>query len=189
MTPNQHPPATPGQPLTLPLATAPTRYSADPDPARYAFAEPIAYRTAGFGAPADSYPGTQRSSFPVAEDPATAWLTDRQKTHKLALEDVIGQVRERVEIYTRRVSEIEQAKCAAFNTAFSWHLPAEQPPDAFDPQLHQLLQDLYRERRDERARLWSDLSRLRSALPETLQTYLTTYRQRALLADRPGDAP
>lgn len=68
-----------------------------------------------------------RPAFVCEAAPATEWLTDRQATQKLALDDVLNQIRGRVAIYHERIAGIENAKCVAFNRAFSWHLPPEQP--------------------------------------------------------------
>lgn len=175
-------------PQTYAYAPATGLFSGHAVPRLYGFPHERVYHSNHASAVYPAQVGTPLTALTPVADPATAWLTDRQATQKLALDDVISQIHGRAEIYQQRMAEIENAKCAAFNRAFSWHLPPEQPPDAFDPQLHRLLQDLYREQRDERSKFWSDLSRLRQSLPETLQTYLTAKHRQALLQDSPGDA-
>ena len=51
------------------------------------------------------------------------------------------------------------------------------------------LQQLYQRQLDERVRLWQDVSRLRLAMPETAQHYLSSYRKIQLLNDTAGDRP
>ena len=54
---------------------------------------------------------------------------------------------------------------------------------------HKRIQELYQEQREERVNLWRDVSRLRLALPETAQAYLSSYRKLTAFQDKPGDLP
>jgi hypothetical protein len=125
---------------------------------------------------------------PVTE-PETALLSDKHLTAKLGLEDVIGQVRRRREIYQQNIYQIQLGKCYAISAMFTQEAYNGGIPAA-GMEVHQTnkeLQDFYRQERDERVRLWQDLSRLRQHLPESAQEYLGAHRKLAILDDQPGD--
>lgn len=121
-------------------------------------------------------------------DPVTALIADREHTSKLGLDDVITQIRQRYVVWQRNVDDIETAKLAAINALHDW----EAEWGRADPQqlsaLHTTLQRLYQQERDERGSLWRDVSRLKQALPESAQQYLSAYRKVSLLKSEPGDA-
>ncbi len=124
-----------------------------------------------------------------AGEPETALLSDKHLTAKLGLEDVIGQVRRRHAIYQQNIYQIQLGKCYAISAMFTQEAYNGGPP-AVGTEVYQTnkeLQDFYRQERDERVRLWQDLSRLRQHLPESAQEYLGAHRKLAILEDRPGD--
>ena len=55
--------------------------------------------------------------------------------------------------------------------------------------LNKSLRELYEQQRDERVRLWQDISRLKQSLPEQAQQYLAAYRKVSILEDDRGDSP
>jgi len=118
-------------------------------------------------------------------EPETAIISDKKHISWLGLDDIIGQVRRRQEIYQRNIYDLELAKCSAINAVLV--LEAERgsvPADGRESySLNKRLQELYQQQRDERVRLWQDVSRLRQILPETAQQYLTAYRKVSILED------
>ena len=55
--------------------------------------------------------------------------------------------------------------------------------------LSKSLREFYEQQRDERSRLWSDVSKLKLLLPEQSQSYLSSYRKVSILEDdSKGDA-
>jgi len=121
-------------------------------------------------------------------DPETAILHDKKHTSWLGLDDMITQVRERMEIYSRNVYEIEQAKCYAVNDLLAWEAEMGRPADYHQRDLlGKRLQKLYSDQRLERVAVWSDLSRLRQTLPESVQQYLSSFRKINMLEDSGGD--
>ena len=53
--------------------------------------------------------------------------------------------------------------------------------------LSKSLREFYEQQRDERVRLWQDVSRLKLALPEQAQQYLSAYRKVSILDGSEGD--
>lgn len=122
-------------------------------------------------------------------DPITAIITDKQHTSRLGLDDVIGQVRCRYDIYERNIRQIEHSKCAAMNAIYS-HEAYRGPGSADSRQhyaKHKAIQDLYEQAREERTTLWKDISRLKLLLPENAQLYLSAHRKVAALNTPVGD--
>ncbi len=120
-------------------------------------------------------------------DPVSAILGDKQQVAWLGLDDLIGQVRKRYEIYERQLYEIELGKCGAMNalyTAEALHGPADS--QQFDTR-HKRIEELYAQARDERTSLWKDVSRLRLLLPEIAQSYLGARRRIEALDGSTGD--
>jgi len=114
---------------------------------------------------------------------ATAIISDKKETSWLGLDDIIGQIRHRQEIYLGNMYDLELAKCAAINSLHQ-HEAHHGPADArVEYALNKRLDQLYSDQRDERVRLWQDISRLRQTLPETAQQYLTAYRKVSILED------
>ena len=121
--------------------------------------------------------------------PETAIISDKKHTSWLGLDDVIGQIRNRFEVYERNMYELELGKCAAINTVYTheaWHGPTNS---RVEYSLGKRLDKLYKDQREERTNLWRDISRLRLLLPENAQKYLTAYRKVAILEDYKGDGP
>jgi len=121
-------------------------------------------------------------------DPETALISDKRHTSWLGLDDLIGQVQQRRKLYQKNIYELELAKCYALNAQFS--MVADRgnvPADSREIySLNKRLQELYQQQRDERVRLWQDVSKLRQAVPESAQQYLASYRKLAILRDE-GD--
>ena len=126
---------------------------------------------------------------PPPGDPVTAILSDKQTTSRLGLDDIIGQIRHRYEVYHQNMYELELAKTAATNSLYA-HWAYHGLPDAKQfYSRHKRIQELYQEQRDQRVNLWRDVSRLRLALPETAQSYLSAHRKLQALETTPGDEP
>jgi len=122
-------------------------------------------------------------------NPVEAIISDRRQTAWLGLDDIIGQIRHRYEVYEKNIYELEVAKCAVINTFYTheaWHGPSDS---RLEYSVNKRLDKLYEGQRDERINLWRDVSRLRLLLPEHAQQYLTAYRKVSLLEDEEGDAP
>ncbi len=117
-----------------------------------------------------------------------AIITDKRHTSWLGLDDVIGQIRNRFELYERNIYELELAKCAAINASYTheaWHGPIDS---RIEYSVNKRLDKLYKDQREERTSLWRDISRLRLSLPESAQAYLTAYRKLSILRQPIGDA-
>ena len=103
--------------------------------------------------------------------------------------DIIGQVRQRYEIYEKNIYQIELGKCYALNSMFA--IEAERGGVRLDSReaysLSKSLREFYEQQRDERVRLWQDVSRLKLALPEQAQQYLSAYRKVSILEGAEGD--
>jgi len=127
-------------------------------------------------------------SIPKGE-PETAIISDRKNTSWLGLDDIIGQIRNRYEVYENNTYELEKAKCAAINCLFQ-HLAHHGPTNSkVEYAVDKRLDGLYCEQREERTNLWRDISRLRLLLPEQAQNYLSAYRKVSILEDDKGDTP
>jgi hypothetical protein len=121
-------------------------------------------------------------------DPETAIISDKKDTSRLGLDDVIGQVRRRYELYDKNIYELEWSKCEAINCLYR-HEGHHGPTDSkIEYSVSKRLNDLYQEQREERVNLWRDVSRLRLQLPENAQQYLSAYRKVSILEDDKGDA-
>jgi len=121
-------------------------------------------------------------------EPETAIITDKKHTARFGLDDVIGQIRRRYEVYEQNIYELELSKCEAINCLYrheSYHGPTDSKVEY---SVSKRLNDLYQEQREERTNLWRDVSRLRLQLPENAQQYLAAYRKVAILEDDNGDA-
>jgi len=127
-------------------------------------------------------------SIPKSE-PETAIISDKKSTSWLGLDDIIGQIRHRYEVYENNIYEIEVSKCAAINSFYTheaWHGPSDSK---LEYSVNKRLDKLYQTQRDERINLWRDISRLKLQLPETAQQYLSAYRKVSILEDKEGDTP
>ena len=158
--------------------------------------------------PASSYDFTsdlvQRRRYPVLQtveqvirrgylaipesEPETALISDRKHTAGLGLDDVIGQIRKRYQVYDKNMYELEWSKCEAINCLYR-HEGYHGPPDSkVEYSVSKRMNDLYQEQRAERVNLWRDVSRIRLQLPENAQQYLSAYRKVSILEDDKGDA-
>lgn len=128
--------------------------------------------------------------FAVAKgSPETAIISDKKHTSWLGLDDVIGQVRNRYEMYHRNIYDLELAKCAAINSLYDHEAHHGPANSKVEYSMNKRLENLYRDQREERVNLWRDVSRLKLLFPENAQQYLTAYRKVAILFDYKGDVP
>jgi len=125
-------------------------------------------------------------SVPQSE-PETAIISDKKHTSWLGLDDVIHQIRHRVELYQRSTYEIEQAKCTAMNNMYEHEAYIGPADSRVRYAVNKRVSDLYSEQREERVNLWRDISKLKQLLPEHAQNYLSSYRKMAILYDTGGD--
>jgi len=160
-----------------------------PAPSAYDFSSDVTGKTTFYHGPtveqiiASGYLAIPRG------DPVKAIISDKKHTSWLGLDDVIGQIRKRYELYEKNMYEIELAKCGAINTVYAheaWHGPSDSRTEY---SLGKRLDKLYKDQRDERTNLWQDISKLRLLLPENAQKYLTAYRKLSILEDTNGDGP
>lgn len=120
-----------------------------------------------------------------AGDAETGLLEDKQHTAWLGLDDILGQIRLREDIYKKNMLEIAWSECYAFNElARGWFPATPQQWEVY----HRQLQDLGLQKRRERITAWQDMSRLRQLLPESIGLYLSASRKSDLLRDLDGDA-
>jgi len=135
----------------------------------------------------------QRGYFAIREsEPETAIISDKKQTSGLGLSDIIHQVRQRYEIYERNIYQIELGKCYTLNSVFTVeaHRGGVPPNSREAYSLNKSLGEFYEQERDERVRLWQDVSRLKQTLPELAQQYLSAYRKVSILEDdSDGDGP
>ena len=133
----------------------------------------------------------QRGYFAVpAGDPVTAMISDRKHTSWFGLDDVISQIRGRHAIYQQNMEDLQEAMCEANNAVHRQVADQGAPADQRQQySASKMIQELYEQQRAERIELWRDVSRLRLALPESAQLYLTAYRKVSALQAPWGDAP
>ena len=123
-------------------------------------------------------------------DPVTAIIADKKHTSRFGLDDVIRQIRGRYELFDQNMQELEESVCAAHNSVFRQE--ADQGTPANQRQQYSAdkrIQEIYEQQRAERVNLWRDVSRLRLALPENAQQYLTAHRKVSALESHRGDGP
>ena len=118
--------------------------------------------------------------------PETAGIHDRKFSSWLGLDDIIGQIRHREELYKKNMLEMEWGKCYAFNELARQGRPAT--PEAYIL-YGKRMQDLQSEQRAERITFWRDVSRIRERLPESAQQYLSAFRKVQILDDDGGEGP
>lgn len=129
----------------------------------------------------------QQGYFAVpAREPETAGLYDRRHTSWMALDDVLGQVRQRYDIYKKNMLDILWSQCYAFNELAHHGPPAVEDAYAI---YEKRMNELRAEQRAERTMLWRDVSRIRERLPESAQQYLSAFRKLQILGDDGGDGP
>ena len=117
--------------------------------------------------------------------PETAGIHDRKLSSWLGLDDIIGQIRQREDLYKKNMIEMEWGKCYAFNELARSGWPASEDQMAL---YHKRLQELHSEQRMERVSAWRDISGLRQLVPENVQGYLSAMRKVEILDDDGGDA-
>ena len=127
-------------------------------------------------------------SIPRSE-PETAIISDRKNTSWLGLDDLIGQIRNRYQVYESNLYELERAKCTAINCLFEHEAYHGPTTSKVEYSVNKRLDDLYSEQREERTTLWRDISRLKLLMPEQAQNYLSAYRKVSILEDDKGDGP
>jgi hypothetical protein len=159
-------------------------------------------RTTSYDFTSDIVPNSSRPRSPTVEDivnkgyfpipkadPETAIISDKKHTSSLGLGGIINQVRKRYEIYDRNIYQIELGKCYALNSMFAVEAERggvrQSSREAYS--LNKSLRELYEQQRDERVRLWQDISRLKQNLPEQAQQYLASYRKVSILEGDQGD--
>ena len=122
-------------------------------------------------------------------DPVTAMITDTRHTAWLGLDDAIGQIRKRYEIYQQNIYELLLSQCSSINTFLKHYdrVRPDQPDDRLYYSLNKNLQRLYAQEREERINLWRDISRIRQALPESAQRYLSAFRKDSVMSQTEGD--
>ena len=133
-----------------------------------------------------------RGFLPISKsEPETAIISDKKQTSGLGLGDIISQVRQRYEIYERNIYQIELGKCYTISSQLAVESSrggvCMNSKEAYG--LNKNLQELYEQQRNERTKLWQDISRLKLALPEQAQQYLSAYRKVSILEESEGDAP
>jgi hypothetical protein len=121
-----------------------------------------------------------------AHEPETAVLFDRRHTSWMALDDVLGQLQHRYEIYSKNMLDITWSECYAFNEMARHGRPATDEAYAV---YEKRMQDLRSDQRAERTAFWRDVSRIRERLPESAQQYLSAFRKLQILGDEGGDGP
>lgn len=160
-----------------------------PAPPVYDFSSDLTGRTRFYHAPSVEQIIARGYLAMPKSDPVQAILSDRKHTSWLGLDDIIGQIRNRYELYEKNMYEIELGKCAAINTVYTheaWHGPSDS---RVEYALGKRLDKLCESQREERTLLWRDISRLRLLLPENAQRYLMAYRKVSILEDSGGDGP
>ena len=128
----------------------------------------------------------KRGYFAVPEsEPETAIISDKQHTSKLGLDDVIGQIRDRYKIYELNMYQIEIGKCYAVSSQMGVESARggvrTSSREAYS--LTKNINEFYQQQCEERRNLWADVSRLKQALPEQAQGYLSSYRKLSTLND------
>ena len=146
-------------------------------------------KTRSYPAPQTVEDVIQRGYLAIPEsEPETALISDKKHTARLGLDDVIGQIRKRYEVYDKNMYELEWSKCEAISCLYR-HEGAHGPTDGkVEYSVSKRMNELYMEQRAERVNLWRDVSRIRLELPENAQQYLSAYRKVSILEDDKGDA-
>lgn len=122
---------------------------------------------------------------PPRSEPALAMITDRQYIAGLGLDDVIRQIRQRLDLYRLHMNGLTAEELSAREAAQSWFDPLNTWQR--DPQFQAIMREIDQRRRGEQLACWRDLSRLRQSLPEWAQLYLTALRKTQILDDMPTD--
>ena len=97
-------------------------------------------------------------SIPRSE-PETAIISDRKNTSWLGLDDIIGQIRNRYEVYQSNIYELEKAKCTTINCLFQHRAYHGPTISKIEYSVDKNREGLYTEQREDRKNLWRDMSR------------------------------
>ena len=120
-------------------------------------------------------------------EPETAIISDKKQTSGIGLGDIISQVRQRYQVFEKSIYEIEIGKCYAISSALA--IESSRGGIALNSKemygLNKSIQEFYQQQRNERMKLWQDISRLKQSLPEQAQQYLSAYRKVSILEDDP----
>ena len=155
-------------------------------------------QTGSYDFTSDIVPRTPWAKMPTVEDivqkgyfaipksePETAIISDKNHTAKLGLGDIIEQIRDRYEIYERNMYQIEMSKCYAVSSQLAVESArggvGTSSREAYS--LTKNIGELYLQQCQERRDLWADISKLKQALPEQAQSYLSSYRKLAILEE------
>jgi hypothetical protein len=122
-------------------------------------------------------------------EPETAILTDKQRTFWQGLDDIIQQVRSRYQIYEQNIYQIELGKCYTITDILSQETMHRgiTVPSKEHYRLTKQLHELYQQEREERVRLWQDISKLKLKLPEAALQYLSAWRKVSILQNHQRD--
>ncbi|MFA6424672.1 MAG: hypothetical protein WCW64_00635 [Phycisphaerae bacterium] len=122
-------------------------------------------------------------------EPETAILSDKHNTLWQGLDDIIQQVRHRYEIYNANIRQVEMGKCYIITDLFRREAyRGGAPADSKEQYMTtKQLQELYMQERDERVRLWQDVSKLKLLLPENARQFLSAHRKMSILEDQRSD--
>jgi hypothetical protein len=163
----------------------PVGYAPAPRADRFDFSRPASFQQIDQGPQTVEQLLDQGYFATSARAPETAVLHDRRETSWLGLDDVLTQVRQRHAIYHQNMDDLLWGECYAFD-----ELARHGWPPSLDQQslYEQRMQRLASDERAERVGLWQDVSRLRQALPEIAQLYLSAARKLQILDEDGGDA-
>lgn len=121
--------------------------------------------------------------------PETSLISDKKDISKIGLSDIISQIRNRYQIYEKNIYQIELGKCYTISSQLAVESSrggvAMSSKEAYG--LNKNISEFYEQQRDERNRLWADVSKLKLLLPEQAQNYLSSYRKMSILEDIKGD--
>ena len=127
-------------------------------------------------------------AIPQAE-PEMALISDKKDIATLGLADLVSQVRQRYAIYEQNMYQIELGKCYTISSQLAVESArggvAMSSKEAYG--LNKNISEFYQQQREERNRLWADVSKLKLLLPEQAQNYLSGYRKLSILEDIKGD--
>ncbi len=102
---------------------------------------------------------------------------------------MISQIRQRQEIYKNNIYQINLGICYTISSQLAVESSrggvAMNSKEAYG--LNKNISEFYQQQRDERTRLWADVSKLKLLLPEQAQSYLSSYRKMSILEDIKGD--
>jgi len=113
-------------------------------------------------------------------DPVTAMLFDKQHATWLGVDDAVAQVSRRHDLYKQHLREILQHEADTLSAMLAFPKIRELVAPEIYQSVQKQLQDLSKQRREERTNFWRDVSRLRAGVPELLENYLVSHRKSSL---------